>query len=144
MPPIPPPGIGGASFFGLSVDHGFGCYQEAGNRRRVLEGDPHDLRWIDNAGADHIDELLGLSIIAECLRFVFKDLADDEEAFGAGILDDLADWSLNRPQALRRSPPAKASANDRPAWDFPLLSLLRTSSRRQSRDLFLAVSVFRV
>src|SRR5208282_4799997 len=79
-------------------DHGLGRYQEAGNRRRVLQRDPHHLRWIDNAGADHIDELLGLSIIAECLGLVFKDLADNNRAFGASVFYDLADRSLNPPQ----------------------------------------------
>ena len=79
-------------------DHGLGRYQEAGNRRRVLKGDPHDLRWIDNAGAQHIDVLLGLGVKAERLRFVFKDLADNEGAFDAGVLNNLPDRGLNRPQ----------------------------------------------
>ena len=47
---------------------------------------------------EHIDVLLGLGVKAEGLRLVFKDLADDERAFDAGVLDDLPDRRLNRPQ----------------------------------------------
>jgi hypothetical protein len=49
--------------------------------------DPHNLRRIDNAGADHIDELLGLGVIAERLGLVFKDLMPGGGMGGMGGMD---------------------------------------------------------
>src|SRR5271166_2232272 len=44
--------------------HGLGGDHEAGDRRRVLKGDPHDLGRIDDAGAQHVDILLRLCVKA--------------------------------------------------------------------------------
>src|SRR5271170_1396763 len=38
-------------------DHRFGRDHEASDRSRILQGDPHDLRRIDNADVQHVDIL---------------------------------------------------------------------------------------
>src|ERR1700733_9164061 len=79
-------------------DHGLGGYHETGDRRSVLQGDPHDLRRIDDAGVQHVDILLGLRVEAEGRRLVLKHLADDDRTLHARVLRDLADWGLKRPE----------------------------------------------
>jgi hypothetical protein len=74
MPPIPPPGMAGASF----RDHGLGRDHQACDRRGVLQCDTNDLRRVDDAGAQHVNILLGLGVEAEGLRLVLKHLADDD------------------------------------------------------------------
>ena len=75
-------------------DHGLGGYHQTGDRRGVLQSDPHHLRRIDDAGVQHVDILLGLGVEAEGLRLVLKHLADDDRTLHARVLRDLADWGL--------------------------------------------------
>src|ERR1700722_14977262 len=77
-------------------DHGLGGYHETGDRRGVLQSDPHHLRRIDDAGVQHVDILLGLCVEAEGLRLVLNPLADDDRTLHARVLRDLADWGLKR------------------------------------------------
>ena len=48
--------------------------------------------------AQHVDILLGLGVEAVGLRLVLEDLADDDRALDAGVLDDLAGRRLERPE----------------------------------------------
>ena len=76
---MPPPGMaGGAILLRRLGDHRFGGDHEAGDRSCVLQGDPHDLRRVDDAGVQHVDILLGLGVEAKGLRLVLKNLADDD------------------------------------------------------------------
>ena len=58
MPPMPPPGMAGASFF-------FGV---SATDAAFLQRDTHDLRRVDDAGAQHVDILFGLGFEAEGLQ----------------------------------------------------------------------------
>src|SRR6185437_1765895 len=70
--------------------------QQAGNRRRVLQGRAHDLRRVDDALGDHVDVLFVLRVEAKRLVLALKDLADHDRALDTGVLGDLADRSLQR------------------------------------------------
>jgi len=48
---------------------------------------------------DHVDILFGLRIEAKRLGLVLEDLADDDRAFDASILGDLAGPALPAPSA---------------------------------------------
>src|SRR5208283_1459420 len=78
--------------------HGLGRDHETSNRRGVLQRDAHDLRRVDDAGAQHVDILLGLGVEAVSLGLVLGDLADHDRAFDAGVFNDLADRRLERPE----------------------------------------------
>src|SRR6516164_3868055 len=79
-------------------DHGLRRDHKTSDRRGVLQRDAHNLRRIDDAGVQHVDILLGLGVKAKGLRLVLEDLADDDRTFNAGILGDLSDRGLKRPQ----------------------------------------------
>ena len=79
-------------------DHGLGRDHETGDRCGVLQRDAHDLGRVDDAGAQHVDILLGLGVEAESLRLVLEHLADDDRTLHARILGDLADRGLKRPE----------------------------------------------
>jgi hypothetical protein len=49
-------------------DHGLGGDHETGDRRSVLQRDPHDLRRIDDAGVRYVDILLGLGVESRSSR----------------------------------------------------------------------------
>ena len=70
--------------------------EKAGDGRRVLQCDAHDLGRIDDALLDHVAVLVVLRIVAERLPARFQHLADDDRAFHAGVVGDLADRSLQR------------------------------------------------
>jgi hypothetical protein len=104
MPPLPPPGMTGASFFfGASATMASVVIIKTSDRRGVLESDPYDLRRIDDAGTQHVDILLGLRVEAVGLGLVLGNLADHHRALDSGVLDDLADRLLKRQS--RRSRP---------------------------------------
>src|SRR4029077_5114907 len=79
-------------------DPGLGGYHETGDRSRVLQRNPHNLRRINDAGVQHVDILLGLGVEAEGLRLVLKNLADDDRTLHARILGDLPDRGFERPE----------------------------------------------
>jgi hypothetical protein len=79
-------------------DHGLGRDHQACDRCGVLQCDTNDLRRVDDAGAQHVDILLGLGVEAEGLRLVLKHFADHDRALYACVLGDLADRRLKRPE----------------------------------------------
>ena len=74
--------VAGVFFRGFS-DHRFGGDQEAGDRGRILKRRANDFRRIDDAGFDHVDIFVSLSIEAELRVFLLKQLADDDRPFAA-------------------------------------------------------------
>src|SRR5262245_55867242 len=73
-------------------DHGLRGHQKTRNRGRILQRGTDDLRGIDNAGVDHVDIFLLLSVETVGFRLVVHDLADDEGGLRSGILCDLPEW----------------------------------------------------
>jgi hypothetical protein len=87
-----PPGIAGvvASLLRLLGHHCLGCNKQAGNRRRILEGGTNHLHGIDHTHPDTGRRTARLGVPAKCEVAVLSQLADDDRAFGAVILRDLA------------------------------------------------------
>ena len=75
----------------------FRCHQEASNRTRVLQGDPHDLGRVDDALLNQVAIFAGLGIKTEGGRLLVGHLADYDGTLDASILCDLADRSLECP-----------------------------------------------
>jgi hypothetical protein len=68
-------------------DHRLGGDQQAGDRRRVLEGATHDLHGVDDAGLDEIDVLAALGVEAPVVLVLLEDLADnDDQRVGIDIV----------------------------------------------------------
>src|SRR6195256_4625537 len=101
MPPIPPmppppPGIGGAGSFGSSATMASVVTSRAATDAASCSAGGTPLARSMDAFGDHIDIVFGLRIESERLGLVLKDLADDDRAFDAGILGDLADRGFQR------------------------------------------------
>src|SRR6516165_7531696 len=62
----------------LFGDHRLGRDQEARHRGRVLQGQPYDLRRIDDASLDHVDIVAGLRVEAAVEVVSVEQLADDD------------------------------------------------------------------
>jgi hypothetical protein len=94
MPPIPPPGMAGASFFfGASATMASVVIIRPAIDVASCQCDANDLRRVDDAGAQHVDILLGLGVEAEGLRLVLKHFAHDDRTLHACVFGDLADWA---------------------------------------------------
>ena len=68
-------------------NHGFRGDQQACDRSRILQRTPHDLRRIDDALGNKVTVLSSLCIEAEVVGVVVKDLANNNRAIFAGILE---------------------------------------------------------
>ena len=95
MPPPRRHGSGGL-LLRLLGDHRLGGDEEAGDRRRVLQREAHDLGRVDDAGLHHVDILAVLGVEAVVGVVLVEQLADDDRAVDAGVLGDLADRRLQR------------------------------------------------
>src|SRR5690606_30675635 len=84
-------------FRGNVGDHRLGGDQKRSDRAGILQGGPHDLGGIDDAGRDHVDIGFGLGIKALVGVLAVGELADHDRAFDACILGDLPDRCLERP-----------------------------------------------
>src|ERR1700676_3144872 len=98
MPPPPPPCIGGAGSFGSSATMASVVTSSAATEAASCSAVRTTLGRVDDAVGDHVDIFLGLRIEAERLGLVLEDLADDDRAFDAGILGDLAERRFQRLQ----------------------------------------------
>ena len=61
-----------------------------GDRAGILQGCAHDLGRIEHAGLDQVFVLAGQGVVAEVVVLRVVDLAQDDCAFFAGVLGDLA------------------------------------------------------
>src|SRR5262249_33991954 len=68
--------------------------EETGDGSRILESRAHDLRRVDDAGLDEVLVLFRLCVETERRRLLLEQLADNERAFNARVLDDLTDRGL--------------------------------------------------
>ena len=74
----------------------FGCDEEAGHRRSILQRRAHDLGWVDDAFFDQVAILVVLGIVAKRGRLLIGHLANDDRPFDARILGNLPDRRLER------------------------------------------------
>ena len=77
-------------------DHSLRGDQQAGDRSRILQGAPHDLRWVDDTLAHQVAVLARLRIVAVRILVLVHDLADHDRAVSPGIDCDLAGRGLDR------------------------------------------------
>ena len=83
---------------GMSAIIASAVISKRGDRAGVLQRGAHDLGGIDDAGLDHVDIGFGLGIEALIAVLAVGELSDDDRAFDAGILGDLPDRGLERPE----------------------------------------------
>src|SRR5580693_3300535 len=99
MPPIPPPGMAGASFFfGVSA-----TMASVVIIRPAIEAASCSATRTTFAGStmpalSMSTILLGLGVEAVGLGLVLGDLTDHDRALYACVFGDLADWRLKRPE----------------------------------------------
>src|SRR5262245_2780448 len=74
---------------GLLRDERFGRQHEARDARGILQRAAHDLHRVDDALLEQIAVFARGRVVAE-VGFAFADLVDDDRAFFAGVLHDLA------------------------------------------------------
>ena len=93
MPPPPP----AAFLLGHLGDDRLGGEDVLGDRRRVLQRRAGDHRGVDDARGDEIDDLVGGRV--QALAFLgLAHVVDDDRALEAGVLGELAQRLLERPQ----------------------------------------------
>ena len=71
-------------------DQGFGGQHQGRNRSGILQRGAHDLGRIEHARLDQIFVLTGQSVVAEVIVLGVVDAAQNDCAFFAGVLGDLA------------------------------------------------------
>ena len=69
-------------------DQRIGREQQGRHARRVLQGGPHHLRRVDDAGAHEVAVLTLVGVVAVVLALHLPDTVDHHRAVGAGILGD--------------------------------------------------------
>ena len=77
-------------------DRRLGGDNQAGDRRRVLKRGAHDLGRVDDAELHEIAELAGLRVVAVTIFLRVEQLAHDDRAVAASVVDDLASRRLDR------------------------------------------------
>src|SRR6266568_2385340 len=80
----------------LVGDHRLGGDKKARHRRRALQRQAHDLGRVDDARLDHVDIGAALRVIAVIGVALFQELADDNRAVGASILENLPHRRMQR------------------------------------------------
>src|SRR3984893_14423270 len=70
-------------------DDGLGGNDETGNRGRILKRDAHNLGRVDDAELYQITVLAGLGVVPIGVGRILDQLADNNRAVVAGIVDDL-------------------------------------------------------
>src|SRR5262249_51875485 len=76
-------------------DDGFGGNDEASNGGRILQGDAHDLGRVDDAKLHQIAVLAALGVIPIGVGCILDQLANNNRAVVAGIVNDLTCWRLD-------------------------------------------------
>src|SRR5205823_4589304 len=87
----------GCLLLGLVDDDDLGREEEAGDRRRVLEGGPGDLGRVDDARLEQVLVDAGGRVQALRRRLEVPYLLDDDPALVAGVDRDLLQRLLDRP-----------------------------------------------
>src|ERR1700730_2562644 len=91
----PAAGHGGRFLLRGFHDGRLGGDDETGNGGRILQGGAHDLGRVDDAELHQIAVLAGLGVIPIGIGGILDQLADDDRAVVAGIVDDLLGRSVN-------------------------------------------------
>src|SRR5215470_13527627 len=87
----------GLFLFGNLGDQGLGREHQRGDRSRVLQRRPRDLRRVDDSGLDQVLELFRFGVEAHGVALLGLDAFDDHRAFVAGVLGDLAQRLFESP-----------------------------------------------
>ena len=77
-------------------DGRLGGDDQAGDRRRVLKRGAHDLGRVDDAELHEIAELARLRVVTVTIFLRVEQLAHDDRAVAASVVDDLASRRLDR------------------------------------------------
>src|ERR1019366_8266721 len=77
-------------------DRRLGGDNQAGDRRRVLKRRAHDLGWVDDAELHEIAELARLRVVTVTIFLRVEQLAHDDRAVAASVVDDLTSRRLDR------------------------------------------------
>ena len=76
----------------LLSDQGIASQQQSRDRRGILQSRSCDFGGIDDAGLDHVFELVGGGVVA-VVTGEFEDLLADDSTVFAGVVSDLSDRS---------------------------------------------------